>query len=330
MEYKTTHINLKSSNQKDTLFCRAVIPTGEIKGVVQISHGMCEYIDRYLPFMQFLAKHGFVACGHDHIGHGRTCPNPELLGFFGEENGYKFLVDDVHRVNSLLHEQFPQVPFFLFGHSMGSMIARLYLSKYSDSIQGAIICGTAGPIPASKLGANLCQKIIDQKGPMFRPAIIDQMVFGNYNSKYENPRTEKDWLSRDTQVVDDFMNDPLCMYLFTICGYKDLISLQYFSNTPEWYKTLKCDLPIYLISGDMDPVGNYGKSVTTVFEKIKKAGVTDLTFKLYPEARHELLNELNRDEVQADILTWITAHLPAASDSTADVDILCSSSPVAL
>lgn len=309
MACKTTHIQVKSSNQKDTLFCRAVIPDGKIRGVVQISHGMCEYIDRYLPFMQFMAENGFVACGHDHIGHGQTCTDREKLGFFGEEGGYKFLIQDVQRVSLLLHEQFPHVPHFLFGHSMGSMVARLYVSKFPDSLDGVIICGTAGANPASKMGIGLCEKIIEQKGPMFRPAALDKIIFGGYNKKYESTATEKDWLSRDTEVIQKYMSDPQCMFLFTVCGYRDLISLQHYSNTPQWYKTLRSDMPMLLISGDEDPVGAYGKGVRDVYKKVKKSGVRDLTFKLYPGARHELLNESNADEVKGDILNWIVSHV---------------------
>ena len=189
--------SLPSSCQGETLFCRLAEPTTPFRAVVQISHGMCEHIDRYLPFFRFLAREGFVICGHDHLGHGKSCQDPSRLGFISSENGYHYLVEDLHAVSLHLKKRYPDLPLFLFGHSMGSMIARLYLSKYASLLQGAVLCGTAGPNPASRAGMALCRHIIATKGEMYRAPRLYQLIFGSYNSRYNHPNTEYAWLSRD-------------------------------------------------------------------------------------------------------------------------------------
>lgn len=306
--------SLSASDTINTLVCHFACPEGKPRGIVQISHGMCEHMGRYRRFMEFLAEEGFLVCGQDHIGHGKTCPRDEMLGYFGEEGGFRYLVQDLRRVNEFLHEEYPGVPLFLFGHSMGSMIVRLYLSKFPDSLTGVILSGTAGPNPASKAGLALCNAVIASKGSLYRPKAVDRMVFGAYNKRYEKPRTEKDWLTREPAVIDAFLSDPRCNFLFTAAGYRDLLSLQYYCNTRTWYQTLSSALPCLILSGEMDPVGDFGKGVKKVYEGMKKAGVTDLTCRLYPEARHELLNETNYEEVQQDILNWLNQHLPAEDE----------------
>lgn len=301
--------SLPSSCQGETLFCRLAEPTTPFRAVVQISHGMCEHINRYLPFFRFLAREGFVICGHDHLGHGKSCQDPSRLGFISSENGYHYLVEDLHAVSLHLKKRYPDLPLFLFGHSMGSMIARLYLSKYASLLQGAVLCGTAGPNPASRAGMALCRHIIATKGEMYRSPRLYQMIFGSYNSRYNHPKTEYAWLSRDEAAVQAYIQDPLCGFSFTASAYLDLLSLQYYCNTRLWYKTLPKDLPLLLISGSMDPVGNYGKGIQAIERQLRGAGIQDLTVWIYPQARHELLNELNRDEVMRDVLSWFACRI---------------------
>lgn len=313
--YQTTQTRVGSSDGVTSLYCTVAIPQGPIRGVVQVCHGMQEHIGRYRRFFGFLAEQGFVVCGHDHIGHGRSCPDPELFGFFGESEGYRHLVEDVFRVNQMIREQFPQghngqpLRCFLFGHSMGSLIARLFLSKHSDAIDGAILCGTAGPNPASKAGLTACDLAISSRGARFRPSFLEKLIFGQYNARYPKPKTDKDWLSRDELVVEAFLQDPLCRFRFTAAGYRDLLCLQYYSNTRAWYRTLDTSLPVLLIAGEMDPVGNFGKGVTQVYHRMQRAGLLDVSCRLYPQARHELLNEINYGAVQEDILHWLEEHL---------------------
>lgn len=300
---------LSSSCHGETIVCQLVEPAGIPQGVVQISHGMAEHIERYFPFFRFLAKEGFIVCGHDHIGHGKSCPDPSRLGFFAEEKGYQYLVEDLHLVSVELKKRYPDLPLFLFGHSMGSLITRLYLSKYSSLLKGVVICGTAGPNPASKVGMLVCRQVIASHGPMTRSQKLHDLIFGSYNRRFENPINENAWLSRDEENVAAYTADPLCGFEFTASAYLDLLSLQYYSNTKTWYKTLNVHLPMLLISGTMDPVGNYGKGISTVAKNLTSAGVRDLTVWMYAGARHELLNEINRDEVMRDVLSWFAVHL---------------------
>lgn len=300
---------LPSSCDGQNLFCRLAEPTTPLRGVVQISHGMCEHIDRYIPFFRFLALEGFVVCGHDHLGHGKTCQNPDHFGFFAEEKGYQYLIEDLHQVSLFLKKRYPQLPLFLFGHSMGSMITRLYLSKYSSLLQGVVICGTAGPNPASKAGMLLCKQVISKRGEFSHSSQLQKLIFGSYNNRCSHPKNEWAWLSRDDEMVDAYIQDPLCGFPFTASAYLDLLSLQYFCNTRVWYKTLDQNLPMLLISGAMDPVGNYGKGIRIIEKQLLRAGVSDLTVWIYPGARHELLNETNRDEVMRDVLSWFALHV---------------------
>lgn len=298
-----------SSCAGETLFCRLAEPKGSIRGIVQISHGMCEHIDRYLPFFRFLAGEGFAVCGNDHLGHGKSCQDSARLGYFAPEKGYQYLVEDLHRITLQLQQRYPGVPVFLFGHSMGSMIVRLYLSKYSSLLRGVVLCGTAGPNPASKAGMLLCRQVIASKGEMAHSPRLYRLIFGSYNSRYDHPKTEFAWLSRDEEMVSAYMDDPLCGFPFTASAYLDLLSLQYYCNTRLWYRTLDQNLPMLLISGSMDPVGNYGRGILYIERQLARAGVHDLTVWLYPQARHELLNETNRDEVMRDVLSWFALHL---------------------
>ena len=215
----------------------------------------------------------------------------------------------LHRITLQLQQRYPDLPVFLFGHSMGSMIARLYLSKYSSLLRGVVLCGTAGPNPASKAGMLLCRKIIASKGPMAHSVQLYKLIFGSYNRRYDHPKTEFAWLSRDDEMVNAYIADPLCGFEFTASAYLDLLCLQYYCNTRLWYKTLDQNLPMLMISGSMDPVGNYGKGIMQIERQLTKAGIHDLTVWLYPQARHELLNETNRDEVMRDVLSWFALHL---------------------
>lgn len=302
------NFSLASSFEGETISCLLAEPCIKPRGIVQISHGMSEYIDRYRPFFRFLAQEGFVVCGNDHLGHGKSCSDSQRLGFFAPEKGYQYLIEDLHLVSLELKRRYPHLPLFLFGHSMGSMIARLYLSKYSSLLTGVVICGTAGANPASQTGMMLCKRLITSKGPMAHSDSLHKMIFGSYNARFHT-KTENAWLSRDEQTVADYNSDPLCGFPFTVSAYLDLMSLQYYSNTKVWYQTLDPNLPMLMISGTMDPVGNYGKGIVAIERRLRRVGVRDLTVWLYPKARHELLNEINRDEIMRDVLSWFALHL---------------------
>lgn len=250
MDFKTVETWIPSTNGSTNLYTLVCIPAGPIRAIVQVVHGMCEYIGRYRPFFEFLASRGFLVVGHDHLGHGRTCTSPALKGYFGPEKGWKALVEDVRRVNATIKDQFPGLPCFLFGHSMGSLVSRLYLIRYPETLDGCILCGTAGPHPASGAGLALLKTILTTKGPLSRPRTVDKLIFGSYNRRIKPQRTPKDWLSRNEESVDRYLADPDCMFLFTAAGYRDLLTLQREANSSFWFQSLCITLPVLLLAGE--------------------------------------------------------------------------------
>ncbi len=284
-------------------------PSCEPVALLQISHGMCEYIGRYHWFMEALCERGFVVFGNDHIGHGESS-DEENYGFLGEKNGYRHLINDLHRMSVIVKEHYPDLPLFVFGHSMGSFAARLYMAKYGDEINGAVLCGTSGPNPMAKAGASLAAAIAKVKGAKHRSNTLLKIAFGSYNSRYENPETTHDWLTRDKKVIECYLQDPKCTFCFTAAGFKDLFTMVDKCNRKSWYRSLRKNLPILLISGDMDPVGDYGKGVASVQEKLLENGMQDVSMIIYPEARHELTNEINCNEVLEDVAFWLQQLLP--------------------
>lgn len=304
----TKRITFLSHNKINTISGVIYIPEGTPKGILQISHGMCEYIGRYDAFMRYMVQKGFIVAGNDHLGHGNSSREEEY-GFFGEEDGYIHFIEDLHQMTMLVKQEFGGLPYFLLGHSMGSFIARLYLTKYGNELDGAIICGTGGPNPMTGFGIFLANQTCKRKGTHYRSPMLDHMAFGAFNKKCKPCRTSKDWLTRDSGIVNAYLHDPKCMFLFTAAGFRDLLTLSSRANHPQWYDSLNVNLPILLISGDNDPVGNYGKGVRQVYETLKKYQLQDVSLILYPNARHEILNEINRSQVFEDTANWIVKHL---------------------
>lgn len=275
------------------------------RAIVQISHGMCEFMERYEGFSEFLTQNGMLVCGNDHLGHGSSVDSPEEFGFFGEKDGWKYMVNDLHRLTVIMKEKYPCVPYFLLGHSMGSFLVRAYLSRYSHELSGALIVGTSGTNPALPLSFPVTKSAIALKGKRYRSRLINDIAFGSYNVKFRPRRTDHDWLSRDEAVVDRFEADDRCGFIFTLQGFFDLFSVLQFVSDKKWTKTIPKDLPVILLSGKMDPVGRYGKGVREVHDRLALAGVKDLIIRLYEGCRHEILNETNKETVYQDILNWI-------------------------
>ena len=242
---------------------------------------------------------------HDHLGHGKSVKNDDELGYFGEKDGYKTLVNDVKLVTDLAKDKYPELPVFLFGHSMGSFIARYYTQLYSAGIKGAVFCGTAGPNPGAKVGVMLANMIIKQKGSHYRSKLIDKIAFGSYNKKCRPQRTPFDWLTKDNAIVDKYIDDKYCGFLFTAAGYRDLFNLLITVNRPEWFTSFNNDFPVLLIAGEDDPVGSYGAGVKKVYDSLVSAGHNNVEMKLYPGDRHEILNETDKKNVFADVLMWL-------------------------
>ena len=274
------------------------------RGIVQISHGMCEYVLRYEDFARAMCRAGFIVCGNDHIGHGHTAPNDELLGYTASSGGAMIMVNDVRMLSGIVRTRFPGLPLILMGHSMGSFIARKYVELYGGELAGAIIVGTGGPESPTALGKALAKLVVKFKGEMHRSKLIDSIAFGNYNKKFKAEKDEKSWLTRDKEIRERYVADKYCSFKFTARGFYDLFDLLGSVSDKEWAKKLPKDLPILMISGDADPVGNYGKGVKTVYKRMEKAGA-DVTMRLYNGARHELFNETSKKEIIAHTLEWI-------------------------
>ncbi len=284
------------------------LPKGKPRAVVQLSHGMCEYVLRYEPLAEFLCSHGIAFAGHDHPGHGHSAPSPEELGFIDEKDGASLLAADLRRMNLLVQKRFPGVPLFLLGHSMGSFVARLYLPYYAEGLSGAVICGTSGGNPGAKAGILMAKEIMRRKGSHCRSEMLNSLAFGNYNRAFDGD-SPYEWLTADREIVDRYAADPFCNFIFTAAGFRDLFTLVERVSAPEWAASLPSGLPLLLIAGGKDPVGDYGKGVRKVAARLAEAGAEDVTLHIYPLGRHEIFNELNKEEVFADLLHWINGKL---------------------
>lgn len=277
------------------------------KAVVMLSHGMCEYVERYKDFARFLCENDIAFAGNDHIGHGNSVQNDDMLGYFGQERGYINMVRDLHRMKLILERKFPSVPHFLMGHSMGSFLARIYISKYRDQLSGVVLTGTAGGITGTIPLRRTLDILERDHGDLHRTR-FEKTVFGIFNLRVANHRTINDWLSRDTANVDRFNADPKCSFMFTVAGYRDMLNALLCCNSKPVIENTPTDLPMLFLSGGMDPIGEYGNGVRRAFVKYIEQGC-DANLRIYPEARHELIFELNRKEVMEDILEFLNKRI---------------------
>lgn len=275
---------------------------GTPRGVVQIVHGMAEHISRYDAAAQALNAAGYAVVGHSHLGHGEKAP---LLGHFAGENGWDALIEDVHALRLATQKEYPGVPYFLLGHSMGSFVTRGYCLKYEKGLAGVVLSGTGHFSKPVVMLAKAVASVQCALGGARKPSrLVEKLSSAGYNRGYEDVQTNFDWLSRDRDQVALYIADPFCGFTFTAGAYRDMfdgLSRLY----PEKLGTMEKDVPIYLFAGDMDPVGNHGEGVKQVAEELRSAGVRDVTLRLYPGGRHEMFNEINRDEVYTDLIAWL-------------------------
>ncbi len=306
MNYIFREISFPSSDGKNTVHAEIYEPKdGNILGVLQISHGMIDFVGRYEGLADYLTGRGFVLAGNDHLGHGKTAMDPSDFGYFARKDGYKLVVDDLYRMNTILKEEYKDIPVFLLGHSMGSFMARLYAVKYPESISGIIIHGTGGKNPLLVFGKGLVGLFKLIFGERHRSGVVTALAFGSYNSTFPKEEGMNAWLTRDLPRVDGRGDDERTNFMFTLSGYKDLFTALGESNSKSWYSSYPIYLPTLVMSGDSDPVGNYGKGVREVYDGLSNAGVLNLRLKMYEGARHELFNETNREEVFLDIYNWL-------------------------
>lgn len=299
------HMTYKSNDGRTKIHAICWIPEGEVKAVLQISHGMVEYIDRYDEFAGYLARRQILVVGNDHLGHGQSVQSEEHYGFFAEKEGNKVLLRDIHRLRGIIQEKYPGIPYFLLGHSMGSFLARQYLCLHGEGLAGAVIMGTGyQPRIATQFGMTLTRMMAGIKGWNYRSKLVDSLAFGGYNRKF-GKLDGKEWLSRNEENVRKYKGEKLCSFRFTLNGYYNLFYSIYTLSFQNYLDRMPKELPVFFVAGDDDPVGQFGKGVTKVYEQFKEIGMTKVSCKLYPEDRHEILNELDRDIVYEDIERWI-------------------------
>lgn len=287
------------------------LPEDRPRAMVQLVHGISEHMGRYDPFARFLVERGFAVAGHDHLGHGGTARDPSEYGFFASRHGWDHLVRDVKSLHDQMGRRFPGLPCFLLGHSMGSFAARTYLIEYPGTVDGCLLLGTGQEAPALvAFGKALAAALCRLRGDRHHSPLVTALSLGAYNARFRPARTKADWISRDQAVVDAYVADPLCRFVPTVGMFRDMMDgLQRIAD-PKALARMDPHTPVGLFSGEADPVGSEGRGVEKVAGFFRQAGCRDLTVKLYPGARHELLNETNRQEVFSDLLSWLEARLP--------------------
>jgi alpha-beta hydrolase superfamily lysophospholipase len=294
-----------------TIFVYKWLPDVEVqvKGIVQIAHGMAETAARYQGFASALTNEGFIVYANDHRGHGKTAGTIEKLGELGED-GFNSMVENMNGLNKIIKEENPNLPIFLFGHSMGSFLTQRYVCLYGSGLKGAILSGSCGKqgviIDIARL---IAKKEIRKIGRSGKSDKLDKLSFGSYNNSFKPNRTAFDWLCRDNKEVDKYIKDPFCGTVFTAGFFYDFLGgIKSIADNTQ-IKRVPKDLPIYILSGDKDPVGKNGKGVLKLFNTYKEHGIVDLTYKLYKDGRHEILNEINKEEVILDIIKWLNLHM---------------------
>lgn len=300
------HFRIPSSNGVSTLWGTCWKPEREPKAVLQLVHGMTEHVGRYDEFGEAMAARGIAVIGCDQLGHGRTAASRDELDFFAEHNGAAYLVQDIRRVRRAAGRLFPNCPHIVLGHSMGSFLVRRYLTRYGREVDGAILMGT-GDYPAAVLLAALA--VVDLtalvRGERCHSRLLHGLVLGNYNRRIPSARTGSDWLSRDAERVDRFVADPYCQFRFTCSAYRDFFHVMLDLKNRRLVGNMPSELPVFLVSGSEDPVGDYGKGVKRVFDQYRSLGMKQVTMKLYEGSRHEILNDLEREQVCRDLGDWI-------------------------
>lgn len=270
---------------------------------VQLIHGMAEHIERYHDFAMFLAENGILVFGMDLPGHGKSVGPDQPLGYFGDQNGWDHLIEDNKTMHDAVMKDYPSLACILFGHSMGSFLARTYAGRQGVDFDAFVFSGTAGANPALPIAKMIARSAIKKGKGKLPNEQLNQLSFGTYNKKFKNPRTEYDWLSRDNESVDRYVADPLCGFVFTSHAFFDLFTGLSEISDLNWAKRVP-KRPVFLMSGSDDPVGGMGKGVRQVARWLEKSGHS-VSMKLYPQGRHEMLNELNKKDVYGDVLLFI-------------------------
>ncbi|WP_162611424.1 alpha/beta fold hydrolase [Anaeromassilibacillus sp. An200] len=310
MELLMKEISFDSCACDERIFVRVVEPADKLhtRGVLQIAHGMAEHSLLYLDFANYMARAGFAVAINDHLGHGKSVSKGGAFGYFGE-GGAQNLVRDMHKLYSLMHAEYPKAPYFLMGHSMGSFLARSYAAQFGNELTAAVFMGTCGPQNRMVFAAErkLADRMVDKFGAKSHHPLFSRMSIERFNKAFAPNRTPSDWVTRDEAEVDRYVADPLCGFDFTVSGYRDVVYLQSEVTSDDWLRRLPKTLPVLLISGDQDPLGDFGKGIRRLLTRLQETG-HDAEMILYPGARHALITETNRDEVYRDLLSYLEKH----------------------
>lgn len=302
---------VESRDMKTKLHAVKWVPKGEVKGILIIIHGMAEHIMRYAEMAEFFTSQGMAVAGIDLLGHGKTAVNADELGYFCERDAATVIVRDVHRLKKTIQYEYPGVPIFLIGHSMGSFIARNYIGRYGTGINGVILAGGNDTSWWQGFSGKLVTDFISLfHGWHYRSSFCSKVTFGHYLDRIKNPVSNFDWISARPEVVKKYNDDPLCGFEFTLNGYHTVAELSMRCRSSEFMERIPRDLPMLIVSGDEDPVGQYGAGVKRMYEKYKALGMKELSMELRQGDRHEILNEADRFDVYADIQGFMSKHMP--------------------
>lgn len=292
------------------------LPDGEVRGIVQIAHGVAEHAGRYAHVAEALTATGYAVYGDDHRGHGLTAQTPDELGFFADSRGWARVLDDLYRLNRTARDAHPGVPAYLLGHSLGSYLTQQFLFTFPEAIDGAAMSGSSRQHPLKvEAGAALAEFELRRLGPHGRSDRLETIPLGLNNRAFEPARTPMDWLSRDPDIVDAYLADPLCGFVSTVRLWLDVANGLRVTGQRARLATIPPNLPIYLFSGAEDPLGGAGGGLHRLVDAYERAGLLRVTLRLHPGGRHEILNETNRDEVISELIAWLDARTREATDS---------------
>ena len=295
-----------SADGTTTLYGRTWAPEhGAPRAVLQLVHGIAEHIGRYDRFARFMSDHGYLVCAEDHLGHGNTPENAKDLGYTADKDGWVKMTDNVRALHERIAPQYPGIPYFILGHSMGSFLTRSYLIRYPGTVDACALLGT-GQQPESVLKAGLAACRLEQirLGKRGRSKLLQSLCFGAYNSQFKPNRTESDWVCSVDEVVDAYIADPFCQVMPTVTLMRDMLTGIRFNQQAENLAKMDKTTPIFFLSGDQDPVGSNGKGVRAAYQSFLDAGCGHVRLKLYPGGRHEMLNEHNWQDVYDELLSW--------------------------
>lgn len=287
------------------------LPDGNVCAVLQLVHGVAEYIMRYDPFATFLTEHGFAVVGHDHLGHGLSVAEGAPRLYFGPRGSWDWVVSDIRTLQDQTRQQYPDVPYFILGHSMGSFLLRTYLARYPGTVDGAILMGTTHMNAITLAGAKLFAAIECLRVGEQNPSdTVLKLSFGAYNRKFAPNRTPYDWVTLSRSTVDAYLTDPMCGENPSMGLFREMQAGMAFMGRPETVRQMDPNLPVLFVSGAMDPVGGFGRGVEKAFRLFQNNGMRNVSMQLYPQLRHEILNEDCKEDIFRDLLQWLTEQMP--------------------